>query len=102
MTSMRARSTPRYHGIGGGGTQLSEVAMSAVWVMLAFTLSSQAGNWVQTPFDFRVIGVPHTPFLSEAECYRAIPTIDLTTIVRAGGADKRLAVLCLPGLMVEE
>jgi hypothetical protein len=35
--------------------------MSGVWVMLAFTLSSQAGNWVQTPFDFRVIGVPHAP-----------------------------------------
>ena len=75
--------------------------MSAVWVMLAFTLSSQAGNWVQTPFDFRVIGVPHPPFTSEAECNRAIPTIDLTTIIRAGGADKTLAVLCLPGWIVE-
>lgn len=76
--------------------------MSAVWVMLAFTLSSQAGNWVQTPFDYRVIGVPHPPFLSEAECNRAIPTIDLATITRTGGADKRLAVLCLPGWVVEQ
>jgi hypothetical protein len=75
--------------------------MSAVWVMLAFTLSSQAGNWVQTPFDFRVIGVPHAPFTSEAECNRAIPTIDLTTIIRAGEAEKTLAVLCLPGWIVE-